>query len=553
MRQRARWAVASACLLIAACTTVSPEPRAADSYADYLVGRLANLRQDHASAADRYFAALRREPRNDTLLNGAVIASLASGDEGRARQAANMAPRMDAPAYAHLVRAADDMAAGRNDAAADELVRAEGGAAEELVARMMIVWAQSANGRVDSVVADLAPLSSVRPYGSLFAYQQAMALDFAGRDDEAIANYTAAAEGGMFLPPAAERHADLLARAGRRDEALVLLAADYNASNPALAAARARLAAGQPIQTRRITTARGAAVGLYGLAAIFQQESDSTNALATLTLALMLDPELDAAHMMFAQVQSALGHADLARAALARVPSASPYASSARVMVAWTLIDEGRNDEALAIVRAAGEAGDLRAKRALADMYRNLDRFEHAEPIYTELIASAPNDWRLYFYRGAARERLGRWPDAEADFRRALEISPEQPEVLNYLGYSWIDRGERLQEGLALIERAVELRPQSGAIIDSLGWAHYRLGDYPQALLHLEHAVELEPADPTLNDHLGDVYWRLGRRIEARFQWQRALTLEPSNREVIESKLEHGLPEEPAAQATATR
>jgi len=553
VRQRARWAVASACLLIAACTTVSPEPRAADSYADYLVGRLANLRQDHASAADRYFAALRREPRNDTLLNGAVIASLASGDEGRARQAANMAPRMDAPAYAHLVRAADDMAAGRNDAAADELVRAEGGAAEELVARMMIVWAQSANGRVDSVVADLAPLSSVRPYGSLFAYQQAMALDFAGRDDEAIANYTAAAEGGMFLPPAAERHADLLARAGRRDEALVLLAADYNASNPALAAARARLAAGQPIQTRRITTARGAAVGLYGLAAIFQQESDSTNALATLTLALMLDPELDAAHMMFAQVQSALGHADLARAALARVPSASPYASSARVMVAWTLIDEGRNDEALAIVRAAGEAGDLRAKRALADMYRNLDRFEHAEPIYTELIASAPNDWRLYFYRGAARERLGRWPDAEADFRRALEISPEQPEVLNYLGYSWIDRGERLQEGLALIERAVELRPQSGAIIDSLGWAHYRLGDYPQALLHLEHAVELEPADPTLNDHLGDVYWRLGRRIEARFQWQRALTLEPSNREVIESKLEHGLPEEPAAQATATR
>jgi Flp pilus assembly protein TadD len=266
----------------------------------------------------------------------------------------------------------------------------------------------------------------------------------------------------------------------------------------------------------------------------------------------MLDPDLDAAHLMFAQVQSGLGHADQARAALARIPATSPYASSARVMDAWTLVDEGRNDEALAVARAAGEAGDPRARRVLADMYRNLERYEEAEPIYTELIEATPDDWRLYFSRGAARERLGRWPDAESDFRRALEISPEQPEVMNYLGYSWIDRGEHLQEGLAMIQRAVELRPHSGAIIDSLGWAYYRLGDYAQALEHLEHAVELEPADPTLNDHLGDVYWRLGRRIEARFQWQRALTLEPDNNAEIEVKLERGLPAEPPAQA-ATR
>jgi Flp pilus assembly protein TadD len=279
---------------------------------------------------------------------------------------------------------------------------------------------------------------------------------------------------------------------------------------------------------------------------------NATNALAVLTLALMLDPQLDAAHLMFAQVQSSLAHPDLARAALARIPATSPYASSARVMEAWTLTDEGRNDEALAMTRAAGEAGDVRAKRALADMYRNLERYEDAEPIYTELIASAPSDWRLYFSRGAARERLGRWPEAEADFQRALEISPEQPDVLNYLGYSWIERGERLQEALAMIERAVELRPSSGAIIDSLGWAHYRLGDYARAVDYLEHAVQLEPADPTLNDHLGDVYWRLGRRIEARFQWQRALTLEPNNRATIDTKLEGGLPAEPAP-ISATR
>ena len=130
--------------------------------------------------------------------------------------------------------------------------------------------------------------------------------------------------------------------------------------------------------------------------------------------------------------------------------------------------------------------------------------------------------------------------------QEALRLSPDQPDVLNYLGYSWIDRGERLDEGLAMIQRAVELRPFSGAIIDRLGWAYFRMGDYPRALDLLERAVELEPSDPTLNDHLGDVYWRMGRRIEARFQWERALSFEPEEPDTIRAKLEAGLPAEPA-------
>lgn len=544
---------AAACLLLSACATTAPyAPREASSYADHLVGRLANLRQDYPAAADRYFAALRREPRNQTLLEGAAIASLASGDIPRARQAARMAPRTDAPAYAYAIRGADHLAAGRTRQAADELNRVEGSAAEHLVTRMMLVWARAAQGGVDDVIADLSPLASIRPYGGLFAYQQAMALDYANRDDEALAIYATASEAGMFLPPAIERHADLLARSGRGEEAAALLRDDADASNPALSAAYARLSAGQPIETRRITPAVGAATGLYGLAAIFQQEGDETNALATLTLALMLDPQLDAARLMSAQIQTGLGHVEQARAALAPIPASSPYASTARLLEAWALIDEDRPDEALAAARTAADAGDARAQRALADMYRTLDRHNEAEPIYTQLLADNPADWRLYFSRGAARERLGRWPEAEADFQAALRIAPDQPDVLNYLGYSWVDRGEHLQEGLAMIQRAVELRPNSGAIIDSLGWAYYRLGDYAQALDYLEHAVEIEPSDPTLNDHLGDVYWRVGRRIEARFQWQRTLTLEPDDPAAIQAKLDHGLPNEPPARS-ATR
>lgn len=544
-----RLGLAAAGLALASCATEPPPPRTAAVYADHLVGRLANLRLDHAAATDRYFSALSRDPGNETLLNGAVTAALASGDVTRARQATRMAPRTGAPAYAHVIRAVDHLNAGRWRQADADLVAAEGSAAEELVARMTLVWARAAEGRVDDVIVELTPLAAIRPYGSLFGYQQALALDYAGRDADALAAYRNAAAGGMFLPPGVERHADLLVRTGATAEASALLNTDTNRVNPALVAALARVEAGQPVSTARVTPASGAAVGLYGLAAVFQQERDSTNALAALTIALMLDPNLDAARLMFAQIQSDLGHGDLARTALDQITPPSPYAPSARVMQAWVLVDQGREDEALALARAGAEAGDLRSKRALADMYRNLERYGDAEALYSELLEANPRDWRLHFARGAARERLNRWPEAEGDMRRALEISPDQPEVLNYLGYMWIDRGEHMQEGLAMIQRAVELRPASGAIIDSLGWAYFKLGDYAQALDYLEQAVQIEPADPTLNEHLGDVYWRLDRRIEARFQWRRALTLDPDNVPAIEAKIENGLPDEPPARS----
>jgi tetratricopeptide (TPR) repeat protein len=531
---------------LAACAGATPPPpTTASSYADLLVGRVANLRQDYNAASDRYFQALARDPHNETLIEGAVISSLAAGDAGQARRAARMG---EEGAYANLLTAADHLAAGRGRQAADALGRVEGTAAEELTARMMLVWTRASEGSVDEVVADLAPLATIRPYGGLFMYQQAMALDYSGRNAEALQGYNTAAEAAMFLPPGVAQHVSLLARTGARSEALALLQQDPNRSNPALAAAAVRVERGGQIAPR-LTPARGAAVGLYGLAAILQLENDHTNALASLTLALVLDPDLDAARLMFAQMQADLDHPALARASLARIPSSSPYSSSARVTEAWLLADAGEEDQALAIAQAAANGGDLRAKRALADMYRNMDRYDAAEPIYSELIAATPDDWRLYFARGAAREQLDRWPEAETDLQRALELSPDQPEVLNYLGYTWVNRGENLEQALEMLLRAFNARPSSGAILDSVGWAYYRMGNYPQALAYLETAIQVSPTDPTLNDHLGDIYWRLERRIEARFQWRRALTLEPDEAALIEAKLENGLPAEPPAQS----
>lgn len=538
-----------AALFLTACAT--PPPPAGDSraYADYLIGRLANSRDDYEAAAQRYFAALERAPHDETLLNGAVVSSLASGDAAGARRAAALAPRRGAPAYAHLVRASDALVARRWRNAGGELSAVEGAAAEELLGRIVLVWVRAAEGRLDEATADLAPLSGIRPYGGLFAYQQAMALDLAGRQEEALTAYARAEEGGLWLPPAIERRADLLARMGRREEAERLLDTETNRANPALAASLQRVRAGGAVSSEPLTPARGAAVGLYGLSAIYLQEGGTTDGLAALQLALMLDPHYDGARIAFAQQQSQLGRYDIARRTLADVASDSPYASAARVMDAAVLLDSDEPDQALALARVNAEGGDARARRALADMYRSLDRHGEAEPIYTELLQATPNDWRLYFARGAARERLGRYAEAEADLQHALELRPDQPDVLNYLGYLWVDRGEHLQEGMDLISRAAELRPSSGAIIDSLGWAYYRMGDYGAALDHLERAVELEPADPTLNDHLGDVYWRLNRRIEARFQWQRALTLEADDAAAIQAKLDHGLPPAPLSRS----
>jgi tetratricopeptide (TPR) repeat protein len=268
--------------------------------------------------------------------------------------------------------------------------------------------------------------------------------------------------------------------------------------------------------------------------------------MALLTIALALDPNLDAARIAFAQAQSDLGHPDAAGAALAHIAPDSPYRPTANSMQAWLLYDGGEPDQAIALARSNAAQGGMLAQRALADLYRANENYSEAEPLYTAVINAQPEDardWRLYFSRGACRERLGKLAESEADMRLALALSPDQSDVLNYLGYMLIDRTGRIAEGMTMIERAVALRPSSGAIVDSLGWAYFRQGQYQRALEYLERAVELEPADPTLNDHLGDVYWRVGRRIEARYQWRRALTFNAptSDRPAIEAKLHRGL------------
>jgi len=231
------------------------------------------------------------------------------------------------------------------------------------------------------------------------------------------------------------------------------------------------------------------------------------------------------------------------------VPAGSGFDWQARLEVARALDRRDRIDEATAVLEKMIDERTDRpdAAQLLGTLLRGRERFEEAIPYYDIAIDRTPDptafDWALYYFRGIVLERTKQWDRAEADFLKALELQPEQPYVMNYLAYSWIEFGENYDEALDMLIRAVELRPQDGYIVDSLGWVYYRLGNYEKAVEWLERAVQLTPIDPTINDHLGDAYWQVGRRNEARFQWKRALNFGPEAdlMSLIEGKLERGL------------
>jgi Flp pilus assembly protein TadD len=208
-----------------------------------------------------------------------------------------------------------------------------------------------------------------------------------------------------------------------------------------------------------------------------------------------------------------------------------------------------RTDEAIAIVReiASARPDDPVPVSAIGDFLRATERYREAIPEYDEAIRRAgelkPNHWRLFYTRGIVLEREKQFKKAEADFLKALELQPDQPFVLNYLGYSWIEQGLHLERAQDMIRKAVSLRPNDGYIIDSLGWVYYQLGKYDDAVAELERAIEYRPEDPVINDHLGDAYWQVGRREEARFQWLHSLSLnpEPDVEKAVREKLKTGL------------
>ncbi len=302
----------------------------------------------------------------------------------------------------------------------------------------------------------------------------------------------------------------------------------------------------------------GAAEALYGLGGAGTTQGDELAAMIYLRLALFLKPDHDLAAITIANLFEDLKRSDEAirayRAGPAGVadardaPRSNRRSSSTRS--AATTTRRRRCAPSSPPIPTTSTPG---ARSAACS-----DRPRHTKtpPIPTTRRSrwSATPDrsnWTLFYFRGICFERSKQWPKAEADFKKALELYPDQPQVLNYLGYSWVDRGVNLDEAFKMLRRAVDLRPNDGYIVDSLGWAHYKLGHYQEATEALEKAIDLKPADPVVNDHLGDAYWRVNRRIEAHFQWNHARDMKPDPEDLPEilDKIDHGLPDAPTASA----
>ena len=545
-----------AALAASGCAPALAQVARQTPYADFLIGSYAERSRDPVAAAERFRAALRASPRDSALLEGAADSALAAGDvEASARYGRQARAAGLKTASGRLAMATLALRQGRAGNARSLLKDFDSAPVEQLSARLLEVWALAADAKTDDALALLGDDSATprSPWTAMQFYQRAMLLDHAGRVDAALAAYARGdAAGGLRIAQIVLLHGELMERSGRRDDARALYQSLLDdVDNPGVLAARARLQRNEP-PPGGVTPTAGAAIALFSLGVLVGQDPSSREDIPPLAMAMTLDPAFEGARIAFSDSMRALDRGDVARTALAAIAPSSPYYETGQSQIAFSLRQEGRADEAIAVLKSCLDATNGRvSRRALADLYRGLERFGDAAPLYAQLVAelSAPTakDWRLFFAQGNTLERLGRWPEAEAALGKALQVSPDQPEVLNYLGYQWVDSGQKVEEGMAILQRAVAQRPDAGYIIDSLGWAYFRLGQFGQSIELLERAVELTPGDVTLNDHLGDAYWRVGRRIEARYQWRRVLTLSPTaiERAAADKKIADGLP--PAA------
>jgi tetratricopeptide (TPR) repeat protein len=294
-----------------------------------------------------------------------------------------------------------------------------------------------------------------------------------------------------------------------------------------------RLKKGEPPISTALTPASGLAEGYLDIATLLSQENAVEPALLMARYSLSLRPGDAVTKLLVGEVMEIQKRWPAAIAIYQSIPENSPHSWNARLREASSLTEIDKNDDAIAILRKMVNERSDRADALiqLGDVLRTTKKFGPSAQAYSDAIdrlGGAQNvGWRLLYRRGIAYEQDGQWPKAEKDFLLALEMEPDQPYIMNYLGYSWVDMGMHFDKAQAMLKRAVELKPDDGFIVDSLGWVYYKLGHYDAAVKELEHAVSLIPDDPTVNDHLGDAYYQIGRHHEAEFQWRRALSFEP--------------------------
>ena len=519
----------------------------------YLASRHAQVSRDLPAAADLLAFALDADPDNRQLLETSFNLLVS---DGRIKDALAVAKRMEtAGALDSLARVALalDKAKAKDYATADDyLAGIHGEGLERFLTPTLRAWTQLKVRGFEAASKTLAPLGEVNGFEPLYELQLGMLNDAAKRPIEAAKHYDKALE---TASDQALRMVEIVAnfrlRQGDRKGAEALYSS-FEKNHPRTlltAPLRKAMAAGGKPTAVVATAVDGMAEALFNLAVLLQGENSNDVALTMARLALAGRSNDPIFLVLLADVLDAQGRSDGALALYRRVPPDAPYGWQAQIKIGEELHRLDRDDEAVAYLQKLVASRPNRAEAAvqLGDILRADKRFAEAAKAYDTAVARLPDplpgEWSVFYFRGIALERSDQWAKAELDFKKALQLQPDHPYVLNYLGYTWVDRGVHLDEAIAMLQRAVQQKPDDGFIIDSLAWAFYRLKQYDKAVIYQEKAVSLEPGDPVLNDHLGDIYWKVGRHNEARFQWQRALAFKPDADQVkpIEAKLQHGL------------
>jgi tetratricopeptide (TPR) repeat protein len=523
---------------------------------NYLAARQANLERDADAASVYYRAALRTDQRNPELLELAFYSVLADGDIDEAVRLADRLIQLDRNnRNAHLVLGVKALKTKNYKEARQQFGLATRGPVTDLTATLLAAWSAAGANDSKGAVDTIDKLSGPEWYAIFKDMHAGLILDLANNKKEAGKRLEHSYKLDSSALRVMQAYAGFLSRNGGREES-VRIYGEFDKQlprYPLVVEAMATLRKDEPLPRLVDSVQAGAAEALYGLgAALGRREEElslANRGLAYLQLALYLDPNHSLAMLALADLYEAMKKPELAIKVYERVPANSPLKRNAEIQLAVNLDALERTDEAKKHLDklVAAKPDDLEAILALANILRERKQYAGCADAYGKAVALQPTptraNWTTYYFRGICFERDKQWAKAEADMQKALELYPEQPHVLNYLGYSWIDQGIHLEDGMGMIKRSVEQRPDDGYIVDSLGWAYYRLGNYDEAVKNLERAVELKPVDPTINDHLGDVYWKVDRMLEAKFQWSHARDLKPDSDELktIEEKLKNGL------------
>ncbi|WP_443747327.1 tetratricopeptide repeat protein [Asticcacaulis solisilvae] len=542
--------------------------RPVSPYAQFLVGRFAMNMGDVKTASQSLTAASDADPDDSDLREKAFLVAILNGDIDTAQRlipkgpaAASVSPTGKLMTTLVTVTTAvrDDHAPAAM-AALDTYIKAGG---DERTAALMRPYVQAMAGKWTEALdssGDATLAASER--GALLVFllkaERARIYEIRKQPDEADALYKALYQPGAASLVFGPDYAGFLERQGRKDDARAVWKTLVDTSGDPLArAALARLDGPgyKPVPLPDLKTS--IAQALLMSATLYSGDRDTEMALADLRLTLYLDPSNDRARLFLGQTEQDMKAPELAEAAWAEVPASSPYGPEAGLRRIWSLRARGENDTALTLIEdgLTANPADLTLTVEKADVLHDQGKDQDALKVINDRIAAkgeADMTWQAWFITAIAYDATDNWDKAEAAIQKARTLNPQRPEILNFLGYGWIDRGLHVKEGMDLVRQAMSLSPRSGAIVDSLGWGYYKLGDYEQALGYVEQAAQLEPADPEVNEHLGDVYKALGRTAEARYEWQRVLSLQnvtPKTLAAVKAKLDASAAVAKAAEA----